>query len=118
MSTNKTRFEKLESAKKANTRHEHRTPEEIAQIRKIKEMNDILSGRVPMTPERQAKIDKLNSEKQWNFNQTFDQFIQRSFDHQYQMDESTRTKLAPMIAKFDNKTLLYTDYWQIMTSLY
>jgi len=71
-----------------------------------------------MTPANQAKIDKLNSEKQWNFNQTFDQFIQRSFDHQYQMDESTRTKLAPMIAKFDNKTLLYTDYWQIMTSLY
>jgi len=118
MSTNKTRFEKLESAKKANTRHEHRTPEEIAQIRKIKEMNDILSGRVPMTPERQAKIDKLNSENSWNFNQSFDELLRRSFDYKHPVDEDSRKKLEPFRAKFENRTLVYCDYWQIMTSLY
>jgi hypothetical protein len=116
--SSKTRLAKIESAKKANTRNGHMSPEEAARIREIKEIMDIIRGRVPMTPERQARVDQVNSEKPWNFNQTFDDLIRGAFDYKYPIDELSRIKLAPLHAKFDNQTLLYTDCWQILDALY
>lgn len=117
----KTRLAKLEAEKSKAKKSGGICPEEAAIIKNISQCMNAYRGKIPMTDDLQARIDKMNKEKPMPTTRdgTWEEFISIYMDAPHVFSRGDDYPgLIPFKAKFENGTLHRCDVWDLLDALY